>query len=65
MVVQLEPVKLLLWKHKGMSNSAEHLLLPDGVHMNAYGQFKLYKSRRCDVIFLAKGSWNFVIFPCL
>ena len=57
-VIPLEPVKLLLWKHKGMSDSVEHLLLPDGVHMNAHGQFKLHKSLWGAVIFVAKGSWN-------
>jgi lysophospholipase L1-like esterase len=50
---ELEP-ELNFWPHKGMTESVSHLLCPDGTHVNASGQFLLYKSLRGAVIYAAK-----------
>ena len=47
----LEPIPYCLyWKHRGFWNSWENIYLPDGVHFNDLGNFKLFRSIRGAVI---------------
>ena len=41
----LEPIPYVLcWRHRGFDNSSVHSYLPDGVHVNSFGQYCLYHS---------------------
>lgn len=47
----LEPIPFCLyWRHRGFWNSRKNTYLPDGVHLNALGNFKLFRSIRGAVI---------------
>jgi len=37
---------IFLWSHKGLNDAKQEVLIPDGVHLNANGQYKLYRSYR-------------------
>lgn len=38
--------KIFVWKHHGLIAPKRNVLLRDGVHVNAYGQYLLYRSYR-------------------
>ena len=38
------------WKHRRLWNSSKGIYLKDGVHLNAFGQLKLYRSIRGAVL---------------
>ncbi len=38
------------WTHRGISNPSINLYLPDGVHVNAQGQYLLYRSYRGAIL---------------
>ena len=46
--------KFIFWKHKGLHLSDFNLLSSDGVHLNEYGNFRLYRSIRGFIIFADK-----------
>jgi len=48
-VLDLLP-NVFTWSHGGFSNPSVQLLLPDGVHVNPVGQYKLYRSYRGAII---------------
>lgn len=50
-VVAEEYKNVKFWKHHGMSEPQKNILCPDGVHMNAHGQFKFYRSLRGALLF--------------
>ena len=47
----LEPIpNVFCWKHRGFREPAVHPYLPDGVHVNAFGQYCLYRSYRGAIL---------------
>ena len=47
----LEPIpNVFCWKHRGFREPAVHPYLPDGVHVNAFGQYFLYRSYRGAIL---------------
>ena len=43
----LEPIPYVFcWRHRGFNNPSVHPDLPDGVHVNSFGQYCLYRSYR-------------------
>ena len=43
----LEPIpNVFCWRHRGFDNPSVHPYLPDGVHVNSFGQYCLYCSYR-------------------
>ena len=49
--VVLEPLDFaFFFKHRGLHNPSEEVLLPDGVHLNSRGQYLLYRSYRGAIL---------------
>ena len=49
--VVLEPLPYaIFWGHKGFWKAQANFYVPDGVHLNGLGQYKLYKSLRGAVL---------------
>ena len=47
----LEPIpNVFCWRHRGFNNPLVHLYLPDGVHVNSFGQYCLYRSYRGAIL---------------
>ena len=47
----LEPIpNAFCWRHRGFNNPSVHPYLPDGVHVNSFGQYCLYRSYRCAIL---------------
>ena len=47
----LEPIpNVFCWRHRGFDNPSVHPYLPDGVHVNSFGQYCLYRSYRGAIL---------------
>ena len=47
----LEPIlNVFCWWHRGFNNPSVHPYLPDGVHVNSFGQYCLYPSNRGAIL---------------
>ena len=47
----LEPIpNVFCWRHRGFDNPSVHPYLPDGVHVNSFGQYCLYRSYRGTIL---------------
>ena len=47
----LEPIpNVFCWRHRGFNNPSVHPYLPDGVHVDAFGQYCLYRSYRGAIL---------------
>ena len=47
----LEPIpNVFRWRHRGFDNPSVHPYLPDGVHVNSFGQYCLYRSYRGAIL---------------
>ena len=47
----LEPIpNVFFWRHRGFNNPSVHPYLPDGVHVNSFGQYCLYRSYRVAIL---------------
>ena len=47
----LEPIPIVFcWRHWGFDNPSVHPYLPDGVHVNSFGQYCLYRSYRGAIL---------------
>ena len=47
----LEPIpNVFCWRHRGFDNPLVHPYLPDGVHVNSFGQYRLYHSYRGAIL---------------
>ena len=49
--VSLEPIpNVFFWRHRGFDNPSVHPYLPDGVHVNSFGQYCLHRSYRGAIL---------------
>ena len=47
----LEPISnVFCWRHRGFNNPSVDPYLPDGVHVNSFGQYCLYRSYRGAIL---------------
>ena len=47
----LQPIpNVFCWRHKGFKNPSVHPYLLDGVHVNSFGQYCLYRSYRGAIL---------------
>ena len=47
----LKPIpNVFCWRHRGFHNPLVHPYLPDGIHVNSFGQYCLYRSYRDAII---------------
>lgn len=47
----LEPIpNVFCWCHRGFNNPSVHPYLPDGIHVNSFGQYCLYRSYRGAIL---------------
>ena len=47
----LDPIpNVFCWRHRGFDNPSIHPYLPDGVHVNSFGQYCLYRSYRGAIL---------------
>ena len=47
----LEPIpNVFCWRHRGFDNPSVHPYLPDGGHVNSFGQYCLYRSYRGAIL---------------
>lgn len=53
-VVLGEKESVFVWAHRGLLDPQNQKLLPDGVHLNNHGQYKLYRSYRGAIIHALK-----------
>ena len=48
--IVIDNPKAFVWRHKSLDSRSHDLLLEDGVHLNPYGQYLLYRSYRGAIL---------------
>ena len=57
--VVVDRPKVFVWSHKILDSSSHDFLLDDGVHLNRFGQYLLYRSYRGAILKAVKILNNF------